>query len=498
MRMFADRHHPASLIPRSLHNSGLLDLMRKNVTMNMVNYIASQAKRVIVVEEPPTKSAPLPTPPQSPHKSDKDITPLAPRLPSLESFIVHLITKSNVQVPTLLTTLIYLDRLRAKLPSMAKGLFPSGMYAGSEFIPLGMPCTRHRVFLAALILASKYLNDSSPRNKHWATYAILFDIAEVNLMETQLLCLLDYDLRFDEGEACEYFAPFMACRPKIPRSPQQLETRAAAIQLVSMAAKARAATFCLTTQDASQQPIPKPFALTIREVAKRVSNNPLHISRDSAPASVPTPVSRAISSDSTAVTDSEMGSPIDDNGSTSGSDTTSGNGMEENKENLPPRMRLVFRPLSAHMFRQGIMASDLSSSGSLASSTVTSRRNSSPASQEKSSPPVLRSHFIKVASRPGVPQERNVLGATQTPFDLTRIQDTVSVTNNGLLSRRWSAAMKSRDTWEKLTVILPLMQTKNISDKVRLTGTVDPPVRPSPSSSARSLRFYHRRSTASC
>lgn len=498
MRMFADRRHPASLIPRSLHNSNLLDLMRKNVTMDMVNYIASQAKRVIVVEEPPTKSAPLPTPPQTPHRADKDITPPAPRLPSLQSFIVHLITKSNVQVPTLLTTLIYLDRLRAKLPSTANGLFPLSMHAGAEFIPLGMPCTRHRVFLAALILASKYLNDSSPRNKHWATYAILFDIAEVNLMETQLLCLLDYDLRFDEGEACEYFAPFMSSRTKIPRSLQQQETRAAAIQLVSMAAKARAKTSFLATkslQDASQQPIAKPFALTMREVAKRVSNNPLHISKDCALASS---VSRATSSDSTAVTDSEMDSPICDNGSTSGSANPSGNEMEENKENLPPRMRLVFRPLSVHVFCQGIMASDSSSFGSLASSTATSRRNSSPAGQEKSSP-VLRSHFIKLLSRPGVPRERNTLGAIQTPFDLTGTQDSTGVVNNGSLGRMGNAAMEGRDAREKSTVILPWRRTKNLSDKVSsIRGTVDPPERFSPSSSARSLRFGHRRSTASC
>jgi PHO85 cyclin-1 len=178
-------------------NQAALDyFIQLPVSTDMISYLAVKASQVIRCEGAPQLNKDLPpTPPASPPFSRE------PALPPVEAFITSLVERSHVQVPTLMTSLVYLARLKSRLPPVAKG----------------MRCTVHRIFLAALILAAKNLNDSSPKNKHWARYTTVrgydnfgFSITEVNLMEKQLLFLLDWDLRINPEDLYEHLDPFLA------------------------------------------------------------------------------------------------------------------------------------------------------------------------------------------------------------------------------------------------------------------------------------------------
>lgn len=184
------------------------------VSKDMISYLAVKAANVIKCE---SNTALPPTPPSTPPSSDVELDFSAlkqPALPTLEEFITSTVDRSRVQVPTLMSSLVYLQRLQKRLPPVAKG----------------MRCTVHRIFLASLILAAKNLNDSSPKNKHWARYSVVkgfdgfgFSLTEVNLMEKQLLFLLDWDLRITTEDLYEHLDPFI--QPIIKQHEKEIEEK---------------------------------------------------------------------------------------------------------------------------------------------------------------------------------------------------------------------------------------------------------------------------------
>ncbi|ROT36215.1 hypothetical protein SODALDRAFT_242133, partial [Sodiomyces alkalinus F11] len=175
-----------------LNDAALNHFIYQPVSQQMIAYLAGAALNVIACDSPNLPRG----------RKARVVQPEVDDLPTLENFITQLVTSSNVQVPTLMSTLVYLTRLRSKLQPAARGI----------------PCTTHRIFLASLILAAKYLNDSSPKNKHWAAYSHVyhdfrsfgFSGSEVNDMERQLLGLLDWDLRITERDLYTEFDPFLA------------------------------------------------------------------------------------------------------------------------------------------------------------------------------------------------------------------------------------------------------------------------------------------------
>ena len=180
----------------ALNKAALDQFIQLPVSRSMVSHLAERAGEVI-------RCGPDPTPPMTP-PIDGASAPLEsqlPSLPPLELFIQSLVDRSRIQIPTLMSSLIYLSRLTSRLPPVAKNI----------------RCTVYRVFLASLILAAKNLNDSTPKNKYWASRTAVsgyndfgFSITEVNLMEKQVLYLLDWDLRINLEDLYTNLNPFLA------------------------------------------------------------------------------------------------------------------------------------------------------------------------------------------------------------------------------------------------------------------------------------------------
>ncbi|KAJ6163804.1 hypothetical protein N7497_003783 [Penicillium chrysogenum] len=185
---------------QALNRAALAEFATKRVSPQMVVYLAQQAAQVISCEAHVTNIVRQHGQPMLPSTPPVEPADQLPPLPSIEVFIGSLVDHSQVQVSILMCSLVYLGRLRARLPRVV----------------IGMRCSTHRIFLASLIIAAKILDDSSPKNKHWARYTMVnnyggfgFSLPEVNSMEHELLVLLDWETHVTEEDIFTYLSPFL-------------------------------------------------------------------------------------------------------------------------------------------------------------------------------------------------------------------------------------------------------------------------------------------------
>lgn len=125
-------------------------------------------------------------------------------IPNLKKFIIAIVNQSNVQTPTLLSTAVYLFRVKKIL------LANINDNSSNETRITGISTTLHRIFIGCLIIAGKNLNDSSPLNKHWANYTKgLLSLNEINKIEMEVLSLLNWKLHFNIQELIYVLRPLL-------------------------------------------------------------------------------------------------------------------------------------------------------------------------------------------------------------------------------------------------------------------------------------------------
>ncbi|KAI8896609.1 hypothetical protein BC833DRAFT_596905 [Globomyces pollinis-pini] len=103
---------------------------------------------------------------------------------ALQPFLTNIMNRTRINTLTLITAFYYLDRLKQRHPNCK-----------------GSPGAGHRLFLAAILIASKYLYDDTFDNCAWATVSSgLFELQQVNHMEREMLGFLDYTLFINQHD----------------------------------------------------------------------------------------------------------------------------------------------------------------------------------------------------------------------------------------------------------------------------------------------------------
>jgi hypothetical protein len=173
--------HKASLVESSTHSPALLELVDQKLSRPIVEHlIDSVIETVDFVLSRPSHSGRGRS--LSRHSEGTAFT----------AMVNNVLTRAEVEVPVVLATLVYLNRAKPHLH-----------IALEEW-------ANERVFLGALIVASKYLNDSSLKNVHWAVCTGVFGKRDIGRIEREFLDVLDFELSIGEDDIMVHYDAVMS------------------------------------------------------------------------------------------------------------------------------------------------------------------------------------------------------------------------------------------------------------------------------------------------
>ncbi|KAG6840199.1 hypothetical protein C0991_008255 [Blastosporella zonata] len=162
--------HHASLVDSSRHSPALLELIELKITRPIIEYVVD-----CVVDTVDFAMG-------RPSSSRGRAVARRPEHAKFTTFVTNIITRAEVTTPTLLASLVYIDRAKPHL------------HIALEEWAL------ERVFLGAIIVASKYLNDSTLKNVHWALCTGVFGKRDVGRIEREFLDVLNFELGIREDD----------------------------------------------------------------------------------------------------------------------------------------------------------------------------------------------------------------------------------------------------------------------------------------------------------
>ena len=139
-----------------------------------------------------------PAPPSSRGKT----TTRRPEHTKFITFVTNVLSRAEVTTPTLLAALVYIDRAKPHLHIGLEQWALERVFLGS-IIVASKVCFFFFVVLSVIVLFidfSKYLNDSTLKNVHWALCTGVFGKRDVGRIEREYLEVLNFELGISEAD----------------------------------------------------------------------------------------------------------------------------------------------------------------------------------------------------------------------------------------------------------------------------------------------------------